>query len=84
MNQHQVSEQLESLAQSSNLGFSKLQSKDSSNIIAYLHSDDFYFEVPIGPQGEIIDVKFSMYNEPLQVLNLVSFILPSHTHSSFS
>jgi hypothetical protein len=54
LNQSQVSEQLESLSQSGHLGFSKI-SKDNQNILtAYLHSDDFYFEVPINLNGILI------------------------------
>jgi hypothetical protein len=49
LNQNQVSEQLESLSQSGQLGFSKI-SKDNTNN-CYLHSDDFYFEVPINFNG---------------------------------
>jgi hypothetical protein len=63
-----VTEQLESLKQTCTLGFSPLSTKNDSNIqTVYLHEDDFYFEVPIGPNGEILDVKFAMFNEPLQV-----------------
>jgi hypothetical protein len=80
LSQNQVSEQLESLSQSTKLGFSKLPSKDDQNTLtAFLHSDEFYFEIPINVTGEIGDVKFAMFHEPPQVsfylCNLDLFVL---------
>ncbi len=68
LSQNQVSEQLESLSHSTKLGFSKLPSKDDQNTLtAFLHADEFYFEIPININGEIGDVKFAMFHEPPQV-----------------
>lgn len=68
MNQTQVNDQLENLAQSFNLTIYKTPSEEDPNVLkAYLATEDFYFEVTIALSGEIIDAKFSIFSEPLTV-----------------
>jgi surface antigen len=65
LNQKQIIDHLENLAQSSGLMVFKTPSEeDPATINAFLNTDDFYFEVSINSKGEITDVKFSICSEP--------------------
>ena len=53
LNQTQVIEEMENLAQSSSLNVYKMPSEeDPTTINAFLNTDDFYFEVSINSRGE--------------------------------
>ncbi|RNA28662.1 mediator of RNA polymerase II transcription subunit 1, partial [Brachionus plicatilis] len=65
LNQAQVIDQLENLAQSCSLLIYKTPSEEDPNTLnAFLTTDDFYFEVAIALSGEITDAKFSIFSEP--------------------
>ena len=74
LNQAQVIDQLETLAQSCNLSVFKTPSEDEpSTVNAFLSIEDFFFEVSININGEITDVKFSIFSEPAKVCLFFTF-----------
>jgi hypothetical protein len=78
LNQKQIIDHLENLAQSSGLMVFKTPSEeDPATINAFLNTDDFYFEVSINSKGEITDVKFSICSEPAKSSNLLKEIFCS-------
>jgi hypothetical protein len=73
LNQAQVIDQLENLAQSSGLLVYKTPSEDEPTTVnAFLNTDDFYFEVSVNVTGQITDVKFSIFSEPAMVSCLLN------------
>lgn len=85
LNQGQVIEQLENLAQSCNLGVFKTPSEeDPSTVNAFLNTDDFFFEVLVNISGEITEVKFSIFSEPAKSSPLLKEIFCSWDWDSLS
>lgn len=57
-------DQLENLAKANGLGVFKTPCEEEpSTVNAFLNTDDFYFEVSVNLAGQIVDVKFSIFNE---------------------
>lgn len=70
LNQAQVIDQLENLAQSSGLLVCKTPSEEEPTTVnAFLTTDDFFFEVSVNIRGEITDVKFTIFSEPAMVID---------------
>ncbi len=69
MTQAQVIEQLENFGTSCNLGVFKTPSEDDPTTVnAFLNTDDFFFEVSVNTNGEITEVKFSIFSEAAKVM----------------
>ena len=68
LNQAQVIDQLENLAQSNGLRVYKTPSEEEPTTVnAFLSTDDFYFDISVKITGEISDAKFSIFSEPAMV-----------------
>lgn len=68
LNQAQVIDQLENLAQSNGLRVYKTPSEEEPTTVnAFLSTDDFYLDISVKITGEISDVKFSILSEPARV-----------------
>ena len=85
LSQAQVIEQLENLAQSCNLGVFKTPSEEDPNTVnAFLSTDDFFFEVSVNLEGEITEVKFSIFSEPAKRSPLLKEIFCSWNWDSLA
>ena len=68
MTQAQVIDQLNNFAQSCNLSvYSTPSEEEPSTVNAFLSNEDFFFGVSISLNGEITDVKFSLFSEEAKV-----------------
>lgn len=65
---------MNNFAQSCNLNVYTTPSEDEpSTVNAFLSHDDFFFEISIKLNGEIIDVKFSLFSDHAKVIYFYSF-----------
>jgi hypothetical protein len=68
LTQAQVIDQLNNFAQSCNLSvYSTPSEEEPSTVNAFLSNEDFFFGVSISLNGEITDVKFSLFSEEAKV-----------------
>jgi hypothetical protein len=69
---------LENLAKANGLGVFKTPCEEEpSTVNAFLNTDDFYFEVSVNLAGQIVDVKFSIFNETAKSNTLLKEIICS-------
>lgn len=69
LNQAQVIDQLNNFAQSCSLSvYTTPSEEEPTTVNAFLSNEDFFFSVWISVNGEITDVKFSLFSEEAKVI----------------